>query len=1341
MLVYFYLMLGHDREAVEGLFSYGWIKIFLWVYGLLWPSLTDAQQPLIRAQVITVEDGLSNGMITSMMRGPDRCMWFGTRDGLNQYNGHHIKQYLPDEEVYDIALVSATSLWITTNKGLHIYNVQEGTIAKAEGLQHSGIQHMETIGEGHMLLANHDTLYEYDQGGIRPVFILSQQKETSNPTSTYASFQINDVAIGPNGNIWLATLNSGIYQLDTKFNVLRNTNFGWWAKRLAGGHYTTLIQQLEHLINPDVLHDPASEVQLEKYPVSIHLLHKTNTNFLWFNSFADQRLHGFDLVHEQAFSLQPDGMTFHNDATFYSDERGVLWVGTTDGVVRVEAKRSMIRHLLDPIPGESKLAASTRGMIEDKHGKIYMATYHGIFVWEEKKDTLYRLSNYGTATDNRCYALLDEDSCFWCASESFGLLRYDKQQQKMRVIPSTQGGWLLGTSLMRDQRGYLWMGTRSGLYHLNIKGDSIAKAKQVPPAFNNRIVYDMHQDQQQMWIGTDSGLYRMDPITMKVIDHYHTQAPSGYQLPHNEVLDIHQARNGHLWLGTKGGGLCRLDGQTISTYPQVGLKGPQHIIPGILEDDDGHLWLATYSGLIFFNKSNGSWRVFKEEDGISHNEFNHKSFLKKRNGALCFGGLNGINVFQPESLLTTVTPPHIILSQFTYFNQEEEINGLPNALTAGKVVLDPGVSYINLDFSLDDFSSPEKNSYAYQLKGLIEEWQYLGPQHALLINRPSPGDYELRIKGMGGEGVWSVPFLLKITVTPTLFERPIFWVICVVSMALLLLLLTRWRLQQLQKANTLLEQKVVIRTQEIAAQKEQIEQQAHKLLELDDMKSRFFVNVSHELRTPLTLIKGYINRAIQNEAPIHLKEELGIAARNVNQLQELVEDILDLSKVEAGKMQIREDRVQLQRWQSIIGDNYNSMANFRGIQFLVNNSLPDPCWCLLDQEKLARIVHNLLSNAMKFTPATGSVEFKISLKEANLIFEVNDTGKGIAPENLPRLFDRYYQASPTKGRYEGGTGIGLAYSKELSKLMKGQLTVTSKEGEGTRFRLRLPYHPAKPRPHHEVDAARGEDETIQGAPVVVPREALILLVEDNPDMSTYVQASLGPQYNYLLAADGLAALELLAQHAVDLIVSDVMMPRMDGFELAQYLKSNKETKTIPLVLLTARADAEDRVHGLTIGVDDYLTKPFDPRELQVRVVNLLHNRQERKEWINTQQEPAEELGSFDQAFVQQAAEIVHKEISNTQFGVIDLAEQLMVSQRTLTRKMRSTSGLSPLKFINEVRLQRAFQIMEQRHFETVAEVMHAVGFQAGGHFAKVFEQRFGKKPSDFLDKKRPPQMK
>lgn len=515
-----------------------------------------------------------------------------------------------------------------------------------------------------------------------------------------------------------------------------------------------------------------------------------------------------------------------------------------------------------------------------------------------------------------------------------------------------------------------------------------------------------------------------------------------------------------------------------------------------------------------------------------------------------------------------------------------------------------------------------------------------------------------------------------------------------------------------------------------------LQQQSKELQTLDKAKSRFFANISHELRTPLTLVISPLDSALKRVKNRFVKEDLELAHTNSKKLLSLVNEILDLTKLESGQMKLYPTAIHLEDFMRRVLFSYHSLANLRGLVLNFQYDLDKDLVIETDVPKLEKILNNLLSNAFKYTDAGGAITLRaMGLGGDQMQIEVEDEGRGIAPDEINRIFDRFYQVENQQAPLQGGTGIGLSLAKELAEVLSGTLIVKSERHKGTTFSLRLPLVKSTlPVAKETTLALETKEAKITYAPMSLNNQsAQLLLVEDNPEMAKFLQQILTPYYQCRVTIDGAKALKLTETRSFDLILSDVMMPNMDGFTFLEKMRQQQHTAYTPFILLTARSLEEDKLKGLRLGVDDYITKPFNTNELIARINNLLSNKEKREFWKKNAHQ--NEQVPADKAIIKKAEQLVMKNLDNSKYRVESLAKDMAYSRRQLVRIIQEGTGLTPVEFIREIRLLKAYEMLEKRQYLTVSEVRFEVGFENASYFTKVFVRRFGVRPSEVLKMK------
>lgn len=874
----------------------------------------------------------------------------------------------------------------------------------------------------------------------------------------------------------------------------------------------------------------------------------------------------------------------------------------------------------------------------------------------------------------------------------------------------------------------------------------------VIPGFVQEI--KLSQD-NQVFLPTNNGLWKIDfkNQSSQLIGH-----EPGFK--DFRFITVYEEKNGRLWIGTFTAGLHIYDQETREVIVLDKSKGlANNTVASILPDEDGDLWVATYNGVSLVSPKGEVITNIGMPDGLSNREFNRYAYAKGRDGKLLLGTIRGLNIIDAKPFKERLSnkAPQIYLTEASFFDPAKKVDFSYQAQqkVPRLIQLAADKRYLKLQFALSSYIHPEKNQYAYQIEGIDKDWNYLGPQRELSLTNLPPGKYDLLIKGANFQGVWSQePIRLSIHAKEFFYKEAWFYAV-ILSFASLIVFF--W-VRRLKFEKTRLEREVDNRTQQIRKDKDLIERQADELRQVDEVKSRFFTNISHELRTPITLITTPIENMLKKDAATLSQAQnatLRTVHNNGRKLLSLVEELLELSRLDANKQSLNPTHTPVVAFLKQLFSAYESKAQINRIDYAFHSDLEEDTWILVDKKHLTKIINNLLSNALKFTPNGGAVVFAINTRRVSetrrvLIAKVEDTGRGIPPEDLLHVFDRYFQTKRKSIATEGGTGIGLALARELAHLLGGNLTVQSEWGKGSTFTLELPFT--------EVTDLKVPDEPIEPVQPVVPPplakvpaagnnigtdKQKILIAEDNTDMQTLILSLLNEPHECIMANNGTEAWRLLEQddssvQDIALIISDIMMPHMDGYQLLERIKGHNKWQHLPVIMLTARAAEEDKLQALRMGVDDYLLKPFSSDELLARVSNLIRNYHQRLAFQQNEQEPVtfsfEKTPAANEVWLKDI-EICIKEAIEKKMDLTSeyLADQMALSDRQLRRKLKSLTGLSTSQYIQEIRLQKARHLFERRAFNSISEVAYAVGFNTPGYLTKIFTKRFGKHPRAFLD--------
>jgi signal transduction histidine kinase/DNA-binding response OmpR family regulator len=805
------------------------------------------------------------------------------------------------------------------------------------------------------------------------------------------------------------------------------------------------------------------------------------------------------------------------------------------------------------------------------------------------------------------------------------------------------------------------------------------------------------------------------------------------------ILKIYEDKQGKFWLGTFANGLVLMDKEKgiIKSYTMKdGL--PSNQVRDMIEDDEGNLWLLTPNGVSRFDPEKESFKNFGIEDGLKDKQYN--SIHKSQNGEIFLGSSNGLVSFFPSQTKDNEIPPKVVITNISLFNRSDDSLKFDKAISdINEIELSYDKNDLYFEFVALHYVKPEQNLYSVMLENFDENWTKPVTIKSATYTNLDPGKYVFRVKAANSDGIWNeLGASIKIIILPPWWATT--WAYILYTILILSLIYFTWKLQLKRVRN-----------------KHELEMsrfETQKLHEVDEIKSRFFTNISHEFRTPLTLILGSVKQAINKIKDEKTKDDLSIAHKNASKLLGLVNQLLDISKLESGNMKLRTHPLNFTALLKALTLSFASYAERKRITLKFNSS-EDEIIVYADKDKIEKIFTNILSNAFKFTPEGGKIEVSLSKKDKYLNAIISDTGIGIPKEKIAKIFDRFYQVDGSHTREREGTGIGLALTKELVELHKGKIEVESEESKGTMITVSIPLgkeHLQQEEISEEKESEYYEHREDIGIPDLEQEKErkpkldvefladeslpLLLIVEDNAEVRKYIKDNLMSEFRTIEAVDGEDGWNKSIEQMPDLIISDVMMPKMDGFKLCKKLKTDERTSHIPIILLTAKAAREDKLEGYELGADEYLMKPFEPEELKARIKNLLDQRKRLQEHFKNEgivELNHNKISSIDKKFLRKALDLVHQNISDATFNVEAFGEKIGMSRSVLHKKLVSLAGEPPVEFIRRIRLNYAQELIVKK-FGNLSEIALEAGFNNPAYFSECFKKQFGITPSHYQQK-------
>lgn len=981
---------------------------------------------------------------------------------------------------------------------------------------------------------------------------------------------------------------------------------------------------------------------------------------------------------------------------------------------------------------------NVRSMVEYDNGNILLGTNSGLYCYNPKTSEINLL--FTELADKICRKMLrDSKGRIWIGTFHHGLYciengRLFKCNLKIKHQKSTSTRLI--RCLFEDSKGNIWIGIYGGLCSFN------------PINHNMEFVSDKHikikkftspsvviEDKEgRLIVGDDNGLYYYYPDKEKVwvpeIDAPHDER---FHHTNNKYNCIYCDSRGMTWFGTHNGlNILEVENNTLRKMKAHSYGISNNIIMCIFEDQNHDIWLSTTNGLnkIVVKKEKGEYHYsinsFNSNDGLMKGEYYPSSGFKAWDGTLYFGGINGFSTFLPENIIynycdnypffTSLKIFYANITPSTTYNGRQLLNH--NLNNTPSIELQHDENYITLEFAGLNYVNPSKTYYKYKLEGIDTQWQEVKSSDGIgkvTYSGLGPGKYVFQVYTANSDHFWGkqnskLTFIIKEPYWNTIAAR-----LCYV---LIIISISTYVIYHINKKNKLKLLKTC-----------QLEQQKQKE-ELDQMKFRFFTNISHEFRTPLTLIITPLSVIINESENENLKGKLMSIYNNAQKLLALVNQLLDFRKLEVKGEKINLGYGEISDFIYQCCTSFQPIMTEKSISFKID--LPKyPIYMYFDQDKIYKVMNNLLSNAYKFTPEYGEISIQLSEGEENFLFiKISDTGIGISEENLPHIFDRFYQIS-SKQCENTGSGIGLHLAKEYINLLHGKIEVTSIANRGTTFTICLPtnLHPQEKMAAKEDVQENNENDSSS----ISPNKPIILLVEDNTEFRNFLKEELNKWYQVIEAKEGLEGEKIAIERDPNLIISDVMMPIMNGIELCKRLKNNIQTSHIPIILLTARISDEDKMTGYEAGADSYLSKPFNFDILLTRIRKLIEQQENRKATFHRSIEVSPSsitITSLDEKLVQKALHCVEENMENPEYSVEKLAADIGMTRMSLYRKLQSITGQTPTEFIRSIRLKRAAQLL-QNYQLSIVEITDMVGFNTPRYFTKCFKETFGILPSEY----------
>ena len=1317
-------------------------------------------------------DQLPSSSVRRVLQDSEGYMWFGTLDGVCRYDGYQVRTFrsdmhnpslLTNNEVQSLAEDKQNRIWIGTKQGINLLdrNTLNITPFDESPVQGDNINALACDDKGNMWIATPRGLFCYDNTrNCLKTYWSDPYDEKNLPDQT-----ISHVSKDKQGNVWIMFWNGGLCrylpesdnferfpptkEMSGPFRIYQDKNDQYWLCTWGSGFF-----KFDPEAPPENRYTriPVYNTAGEEENILFSMVQDDRYGYFWLMSLTGLYVFDYD---EQNTRLNPVDISEHliGSSKLYSeiikDKDNNLWIGAySEGVIFVNFDLPNVRNYgMEVLRQKLGFPVSIRAMSEDSDGLVWLGVNrYGVFFYDRHENRVFSIDEIPTIENHQELSNLKTvnyireiksrgEHWICCDDQWVYIFRKDGRgvyyAGRLDIDVSNELNWASGKVLFEDKDSCVWVGMlNQGLVKISPE-NRVTMVAPIPMVTG--ITQDLHGD---IWVSSEKvGLCCLKPSgeTYRLIryDKY------SEGLNTNNIQSVCADLTGKLWLGTKEGRLLTFD-KDSGSFEDMSLACAMtgESILNLLVDRNNNLWISTNKEVTGFNHRTLTSTSYSISDNLVVKSFIKGSYSATSTEEVLFGGNKGFCAFSPirqhnDSLKSKSVRVHItdikVHNQSVLSNNDEHDYN-PELK---RLILGPAERNVEFEFSSLNYAAPFKVQYAYKLEGLDSEWTKVNATRRFaLYNNLHQGKYKLMFMATDENGRWSEPLPgLEIIKRPPLYLS--WWAILLYVVLLMLLFYALIRF---------FTNRVRLNQQLNIAQIEKAKSE-----ELTQTKLRYLTNVSHELLTPLTVISCLVEDVDQVSKGEYWQHE--VMKVNLSRLKRLLQQILDFRKVESGSMKLKVMKSNMIEFvERICAFNFVPLAKERDIRFELQ--LPDyPVQGWYDPEKLDIILFNLLSNAFKFTPEGGSVRLSLSMLQKNkgraaqLI--VSDTGRGIQPDELEQIFTRFY--SNDSSLTVENHGIGLTLTKELVEMHHGSIRVESEPGKGSTFILEFPIEKSAYAPEElvaettEEEAVLSDQDSDTGksqASTKHKEDVHILIVEDNAQLCDTIEAILSRNYHTYKAFNGKEAVALINSRHIDLVVSDIIMPEMDGLELCRTIKNNLDTSHIEVLLLTAKNSINDRIESYNAGADGYLSKPFELKVLQAKINSLIRNRKRKMDSFKHNAEiniSSLEYTSLDEKFLENAVSIVEEHIAVTDFNLDLLSSRLNMSKSSLYRKIKSLTGLSPVEFTKNIRLKHACQMLTDRA-GNISDIAYAVGFADPKYFTSCFKAEFGLTPTEYIKK-------
>jgi len=1364
--------------------------------------LANAQADQYKFRRIDISDGLSNNQVTSFLHDSAGYIWMGTGSGLNRYDGYSFKTFknvigdtlsIANNEITQMFMDHEGKFWLMYHEGFNcIFDpitekayTDHPLFHKQVPINLQFITDMLVDKKGNLWISNSQTgLYHYDVDADK----LTLLPTNPNNAKLMSSSHISDMSFDSDGDLWICNQAGVVEKIDietfyvtSRIKVLNIAEIGetpnlsmfidndddiWvYATNYMRGVYY-------YSCNAKIMRHFTSENQ--QYHITnnnVCCVEQDDFGMIWvgidhggINVIDKNNLKCFQLSHNV---YDPISLSHNSVKALYKDNIGRIWVGTFKSGAcsyhRNQYKFQFVKNI--PNDPNSLPFNDINTFAEDKNGNIWLGTNGGGLIYLDRrtgKFTTYRSKSddaNGLSSNVIVSLCVDHDNNLWIGTYYGGLLKFDGKNftcyrhdaNDPRTI-SDDKVWCL----LEDSEQRLWVGTLGGgLDVYDFKSDRFLHYRNggINSVHSDYILSLAEDHEKNIWIGTSQGVDQYDYQSGRFV-HYQNNSETANSLVGNVVMCIEPDSRGWIWFGTRDGISCfNPKNHTFNNITESdGL--PTNIIQSLKEDDEGGMWFSTLNGIgnlqFADNPDFTNYKLYKFDiiDGLQGKEYNEHSGYRLRTGEILFGGANGFNIFNPALIQKISIKSNVVITDFRLFNRSVSVETgnakkpilTKNITCTNKIRIPHSQNIFSIEFSSLNNLYSERTRYQYKLDGFNSNWVTVeSNQRVASFTNLNAGNYTFRVKATDNNDEWCDDMaILEIEIVPPFYASrfAVFMYYIIVLVALMLFI------------------RYIKKRERYKYEQRQERREHMRQHEVDEMKIRFLTNVSHEFRTPLTLILTPIEKMLNSDVSDEVSTYLKMIQRNGKRLYNLVNQLLDIQKIEAQSVTYNPSFGNIVEFTKMTTESFTDLSEAKKINFHFSSQLAE-LNTYFDHDKIEKILFNLLSNAFRYTPEGGNIEVTVSkidktehqnpnFKDASYVeIRVSDTGIGIEKEAQEHIFERFFQSNKAGEPTNQGTGIGLAIASEFVKVHKGTIEVVSALGKGSTFIVSLPInsdYSAVAVPSNQKNEAvwQTKEADLLGEVFVDDGDSRskVLIVEDNDDLRFYLRDNLSKEFVVIEARNGEEALERIENVMPDIIVSDIMMPVMDGLALCDEVKRNAETSHIPIILLTAMTTTDQTKEGLERGADDYIAKPFNYDLLLIKIRKFIERKEQMHRAFNQKMEitPGEiTVTSLDEKFMQKALKITEENMSNPDYSVKQLSLDLGVSRGHLYNKMIAITGHTPIEFIRIMRLKRAAQLLGKSQM-SVSEVAYQVGFNDARYFARYFKDEFHLTPSEYAKK-------